>query len=176
MRRVRKLNTSSAASNEKTTTPIPRSVASSSRRRPSNIRSVARMKPTPSAKNTIACAPASLAEKVLNTSVSFAEFVADAPNGLDKLRLVRILLDLGAQAVDVGIDRVFVSAVRIAPYAVEQLCPGKNPARMAREVHQQIELLRRQVHGLSVKANRASLNIDVQIAGLDQGFRAVLIL
>src|SRR5689334_15433970 len=172
-RRVRKLNTRSAASSEKTMTPIIRSAVSSSRRLPSTIRSVARMKPIPKMKNRIACAKVNLAERVLNTSVALAKFVADAPNGLDELRLVRISLDLGAQSVDVRIHRVLVSAVRIAPDAVEQLRSRKDPARMASEVHQQIEFLGRQFDEPSGDPNRPFLEVDVQIAGLQHGICAI---
>ena len=47
---------------------------------------------------------------------------------------------------------------------------------MTREVHEQIEFLRRQVHGFSGEAHRALLEVDLQVAGIEHGLGAGLLL
>src|SRR5688572_11906226 len=69
------------------------------------------------------------------------ELVADAAHGHDEFRPRVVLLDLGAQAVDVAIDVVFVAVVAVAPYRIEELQPAVDPSPVTREMQEQIELL-----------------------------------
>ena len=47
------------------------------------------------------------------------EFIPDAPDRENELRIVRILFNLGPQAVDVRIDRSVVTFVRVIPDFLE---------------------------------------------------------
>ena len=65
------------------------------------------------------------------------KFVAFAPDGANDLRLGGIFLYFNAQAVNVGIDGVFVAFVLIPPYLLQQCQPRKDLSGMAgKEIEQ----------------------------------------
>ena len=68
-----------------------------------------------------------------------------APDGEDAARLGRVVLDLGAQPVDVRVDGVLVTLVLVAPDLIQQVQPRIDLVGMAGEEMQQVELARRQV-------------------------------
>ena len=68
------------------------------------------------------------------------QFVADTPDRHNQRWLCWVRLDLGAKPVDVGIDRVFVAVMPIAPNAVQQPGAGKYMPWVASKMQQQIEL------------------------------------
>src|SRR5256885_74761 len=73
------------------------------------------------------------------------ELVSAPPDGEDARGLGRVGLDLGAQAVDVGVDGVLVAFVLVAPDGVEQVHAREHLAGLARKEVQQVELARGQV-------------------------------
>src|SRR3990170_4525501 len=81
-------------------------------------------------------------KKMLCASVSLwligFEFVAHAPHRLDELRLARIRFDLLTQAAHVDGHRARIDVFGEAPHVLQQLIPGKDLARVAREEPQQI--------------------------------------
>ncbi|CAI8941815.1 hypothetical protein EMIT0P265_50394 [Pseudomonas zeae] len=90
------------------------------------------------------------------------EFIATTPHGEDARGLGRVFFDLRPQAIDVGVDRVFVTFVAVTPDRVEQVHARENLARLAGEEIQQVELPWREVHTLSVEADFAGDRIDGQ--------------
>ena len=52
-----------------------------------------------------------------------------------------------------GIDRMLIAVVLIAPHPIEQLKTGKDLPRMAGKVVKQVELARRQIHRLAAQLN-----------------------
>src|SRR6516164_8755961 len=122
---VRKRKTTSAAIRLNATVPTTRLATSSNSRCVSNIRCDATIMMAPIATNTTINDNASLPYKVANRWKSvfgrIAELVPDTPYRLDVFRRVRIDFDLRAQAVDMGIDRVFIAAMAVAPHLIQQL-------------------------------------------------------
>src|SRR5674476_1475500 len=59
------------------------------------------------------------------------ELVAQTAHGDDELRVRRVRLDLGAQALDVDVQRLGVTDVIATPHPVDELHPGQHPARVA---------------------------------------------
>ncbi len=74
--------------------------------------------------------------------------------------LRRVGLDLGAQAVDVGIDGVFVALVAVAPHGVEQVHAREHLARLAREEVQQVEFPWGQLQALALQGGIAGERVD----------------
>jgi len=69
------------------------------------------------------------------------EFVTDSPNGQHSLRIVGILFDFRAQAVDVRVDRSIITFIGIIPDFLEQVFARKYTARIRGKQFQQIEFL-----------------------------------
>ena len=69
---------------------------------------------------------------------------------------VRVVLDLAADVLDVGVDRSLVRLERHALDGVEQLRPREDPPRLARELEQQPELGRREIDAPVGDGRRAS--------------------
>jgi hypothetical protein len=76
--------------------------------------------------------------------------------------LRRVGLDLGAQAVDVGVDRVLVAFVAVAPHGIEQVHARKHLAGLAGEEVEQVEFSRREVQAPTVEGHFAGDRIDGQ--------------
>ena len=51
------------------------------------------------------------------------EFITNAPDGQDIFWPFGMLLDLGSETIDVGIDVPFVALVRCVPDSIEQVLP-----------------------------------------------------
>ena len=93
---------------------------------------------------------------------SWREPVADAPDGLQGPRLRRVVLDLLAQPPDMDGDRAGVERGRVAPDASHELVAREDPARMAGEEPEQVELLRRQAQlpSAAARPRASSTSID----------------
>src|SRR5690606_35377260 len=85
-------------------------------------------------------------------------------DGEDVARVGRIGLYLAAQPVDVRVYVVLVAFEGGSPDRVEQLHPGEGAPRVAGEVLQQLELLRRQGEGAAVEAHFAAGGVDLEFA------------
>src|SRR5436190_1594982 len=66
---------------------------------------------------------------------ALSKLVPDAPHRMDVFGILRIALDLRAQAVDVRVDRMIVPAVLITPNLIEELLSAVDAAWMARKMH-----------------------------------------
>ena len=87
--------------------------------------------------------------------------VPDAPDRPQVARGARVLFDLGAQAVDMGVHRVLVALELVAPDEVEQVRPAVRPAGVAGKKGQEVELLHRELHRLSARVTlRLSKSMD----------------
>ena len=96
------------------------------------------------------------------------ELVAAPPDGEDAARLGRVVLDLGAQPVDVRVDGVLVTLVLVAPDLIQQVQPRIDLVGMAGEEMQQVELARRQVQRAPVQERGARHRIDGQAVQLQR--------
>src|SRR5581483_12121485 len=67
---------------------------------------------------------------------SLGDPVADAEDGLQVARRVRVGLDLAADVLDVRVDGALVGLHRDAVDGVEELRPGEHPTGLARHVEQ----------------------------------------
>src|SRR5664279_4314036 len=104
---------------------------------------------------------------------SAGEAVTDARVGDDVAGARGILrLDLGTQACDVSAQRLDVIDVLRPPDLGDQLAVCHQPAAVAHEHAQQLELDRREVNGLSVASHDAPGQIDLQT--LDDDARLLL--
>ena len=81
-------------------------------------------------------------------------------------RLARILLDLGAQALDVHIERLGVAHVVRAPHAVDELPPREHPARVAQQVLEKLKLFEWQRHQRTADRDRVPFDVHADRAGL----------
>src|SRR5262245_49507361 len=95
------------------------------------------------------------------------ELVANAPDGQYIAWAPRVALNFGAQAVHMGIDGVFVPFMAVSPYQIEQLRTGIHPARMARKLEQQVELLARQAHRVPMERHLAFRDLDDEVTHAD---------
>src|SRR5437773_2223363 len=96
------------------------------------------------------------------------ELIAHAPNCLDIFWFVRILFDLGPQSVNVRIDRVLITAVAIAPDLIQELTARINPSRIAREVKQEVELLRSEIDRFGIDGDLTLFDVDFQTGRFNQ--------
>src|SRR5258708_28273167 len=78
-----------------------------------------------------------------------------------------IALDLRAQTIDVGVDGVLVAVVAVAPDHIEELSACVDPAGIARELQEQVELLCRQLDDLPAQSDLALLGVDDQLAEIE---------
>ena len=78
--------------------------------------------------------------------------VAHAAHGDDDLGPLGVLLDLGAQPLDVDVDEAGVTGVAVAPHLLEQHLAGEDLPRLARERDEEVELERGQAERLARRA------------------------
>src|SRR4051812_29018572 len=76
------------------------------------------------------------------------ELVAESPDRDDPRRVRRVVFDLGAQALDVHVERLGVAHVVRAPDPVDQRLAGQHPSGVLEQELQELELLQRQLHEL----------------------------
>ena len=90
------------------------------------------------------------------------EPITHTPDRHDITRLAWVRLNFRAKSVDMRIDGMFIAFVSEAPHLVQQLATGIDPARVLREVCQQIKLLGCQFDFMPVDVNLAIVQIDAQ--------------
>src|SRR5665647_1638430 len=93
--------------------------------------------------------------------------VADAAHGDDDLGVLRVVLDLRTQALDVDIDQTRVAGVPITPHLLEQHLTGEHLPRLACEGNEEVELQRGQRQWLALAFDRMAGHVDMQVADLE---------
>src|ERR1700755_1284799 len=96
------------------------------------------------------------------------EAIALAPYRQDAGRLGWIGLDLGAQPVDVGVDRMLIAVVLIAPHLVEQIQSREYFCGILDEKVQQVELARRQIQRAAFEVGLARQRIETHAVQLQR--------
>src|SRR5699024_5879964 len=79
--------------------------------------------------------------------------VTDTANGHDDLGVLRVLLDLGAQALHVDVDQAGVRGVAVPPELLQQDLAREDLAGLARQRDQQVELQRGEADLFAVAAH-----------------------
>src|SRR5256885_14479530 len=97
----------------------------------------------------------------------FAQHVAAAPHGLDKVAAFGSIRKLLAQLADEDVDDLQLRLVHAAIEVVEEHFLGERGALAEREQLQHLVFLARQVHALAADLDRLGVEIDHEIAGLD---------
>ena len=85
------------------------------------------------------------------------------------MRVRRIRLNFLAELTDEDVQVFGLLDVVTAPDGPQQNAMREHFAGMADEVHQQVVLLRRQMHLLTPHSDAAGVQVDVKVAGLKQG-------
>ena len=80
-------------------------------------------------------------------------------------RVLRIDLDLGAQALNVDIDQARVGGVLIAPHLLQKLLATENPPGLARQGHQELELQGCERNQLLPAVDLVAGDVNIQVAG-----------
>src|SRR5215218_5341960 len=82
-------------------------------------------------------------------------------------RVRRRGLDLLAEAAHVDRDGPRVERRGVPPHAVHELRPGEDPARVAREEPEEVELARGQTHRLAAPRHLARGRLDHEVTELE---------
>src|SRR5690625_1089006 len=90
--------------------------------------------------------------------------VADPTHRHDDLGVLRILLDLRAQALDVDVDQTGVGGVPVAPHLLEQHLAAEHLPRLAGQGQQEVELQRRQRDRLLAAHHLVAGAVDGEVA------------
>ena len=85
-----------------------------------------------------------------------------------------ILLDLGAQTLNVDVDQTGVGGVAVTPHLLEQDLTGEDLARLARQGDQEVELERGQRDQLVVAGDLVRGHVDDDVGDREQLGRLVL--
>ena len=125
---------------------MPSSIVTMTTRKPSDARHRCRTRchaprSTEPAREARPASPLVAARSVISGG---AGLVADAAHGHDDLGALGVVLDLGAQPLDVDVDEAGVTGVAVAPDLLEQHLAGEDLPRLARQGDEQVELERRQ--------------------------------
>src|SRR5690606_11425892 len=105
------------------------------------------------------------AEAALSPDMSARScLVPDATDGHHDLRLLRVLLDLGAQPLDMHVHQPGVGRVAVAPDLLEQHLAGEHLPGLAGQGDQQVELQRGQRDRLPVPLHGVPGHVDHQVA------------
>src|SRR5580765_907760 len=92
------------------------------------------------------------------------EFVAEAVDGEDVFRGLRVALDLLTQTRDVHVNGPRQRRLVVAPHVRQQRLARQRRAAMLDEVPQQLELERRQLHGLPRALDLGAPEVDDDLA------------
>src|SRR5687767_14608617 len=103
---------------------------------------------------------------------SVRELVANTPDGQHELRIVRVLLDLCTEPVDVGINRPIVAFVGVIPNFFEQVLSREDAAGIRSEQSQQVKLFWGEFNMPITNCHLAPDWIDPQIPTEDEIGRA----
>src|SRR5690625_4676535 len=99
-------------------------------------------------------------------SRGLSRLVADAPDRHDDLRILRVLLDLRPQPLDVHVDQPRVRGVAVAPHLFEEDLAGEDLPRLAGERHEQVELERGQRDRLTAAGDLVAGHVDRHVRDL----------
>src|SRR6266550_2098564 len=97
------------------------------------------------------------------------ELVTVAPHGLDVAGTVRLFFDLGSDPHDVHVERSCVAAVIVAPDFRQQPFPGHQPARIAHQDFENVELLSRELDEPASDVHLAPPSVQLEDAGDEWG-------
>src|SRR5699024_2409106 len=89
--------------------------------------------------------------------------VADTAHGHHDRRVLRIVLDLGAQPLDVDVHQARVRAVAVPPHVAQQHVAGEDLPRLARQLREQVELERGEGDQLIAAAHLVPVDVDGQV-------------
>src|SRR5699024_11371885 len=89
--------------------------------------------------------------------------VPDAADGHDDAGVLRIVLDLRAQALDVHVDQAGVRAVAVSPHVAQQDVAGEDLPGLAGQLGEQVELQRRQGDQLVPATHLVPVDVDHQV-------------
>src|SRR6478672_7429119 len=92
------------------------------------------------------------------------EHVARAAHGEDAARRLRIVLDHGADARDMNVDRAVEGLERMALERIHDLVAREHPAGTLREDDEEIELVAGEVARLAVEPGDARADVDLETA------------
>jgi len=90
--------------------------------------------------------------------------VADAPHGQYDLGVLRVVLDLRAQPLDVHVDQPCVRSVPVAPDLLQQHLAREDLPGLAGQADEQVELERRERDGLPGPGHLVPGHVDVDVA------------
>src|SRR5699024_8986154 len=93
--------------------------------------------------------------------------VSDTTNRENDLRVLRVLLNLGAQTLHVDIDQTGVGGMSVAPHLTEEFLPGEYLLRFTRQFKQQIKLQRGEGDLLITTLDGVPGHVDGQITDLE---------
>src|SRR5439155_8967766 len=97
----------------------------------------------------------------------FAEPVAYAPDGLETRRREPRRRELGAQPRHVDVHGSRLHEPVLSPDQVQQLLAPEDSAGIAHQRRQKLELLRSQLHALSLHGDLEAMAIDLELARLE---------
>src|SRR6478735_5003747 len=101
-------------------------------------------------------------------------FVADTTHRQYNFRGLRVLFDLGPQALDMDVDQAGIGGVAVAPHLLQQQLPGEDLPRLAGQRHQEVELQRGQGNPLAAPADGVAGDVDGDVRDL-QRFGGLLV-
>src|SRR6476659_2275844 len=90
--------------------------------------------------------------------------VADAADRHHDLGVLRVVLDLRPQPLDVHVDQPRVGGVPVAPHLLEEHLAGEHLPGLAGQAHEQVELERRQRDRLAATGHHVAGDVDRQVA------------
>src|SRR6266540_5445956 len=106
-------------------------------------------------------------------SLPGVEAVADAPHGLDRAGLLRVVLHLRAEALDGHVDEPGVAEVVVVPDALQQELASEDLARAPGELEQQPELRGAQAQLLAAALGDEGAGVDLEIAANEDGLLVI---
>src|SRR5262245_16410056 len=92
------------------------------------------------------------------------ELVARTANGHEPHGILRVALDLAADVGDVQVGRPRVADVLALPEVLHDLPPREDPAGVAGEEGQELQLRRGQLDRLAVRGRLVPLEVEVESA------------
>src|SRR5207248_5339340 len=105
------------------------------------------------------------------SSLGDLEAIASAAHGLQVTRGFRLALDFFTQLANVDINGAFGNILRVAPYSIEQLPAGEDPAGVPSEVLQQAKLGSGGENWPATHINHHASRINLNLAGRNLALR-----
>ena len=92
-----------------------------------------------------------------------AGLVADASDGQHDLGLIRVILDLGAQALHVNVDQTSVSGMTVAPDLLQQHLASEHLTGLLGKADKQVELQRSESKGKPGTRDGVRIDVDSEV-------------